>query len=385
MVRRAWMHAGLPNHTASTMIDAQCSSAQQSTHLVNAMIKADAIKVGIACGDRVDVADPARRQRARRARRPAAGRLGHRPAQPVRGRRPDRRQPRASAAPRSTASGCGSQQKARTAVDEGRFEREIFSVEAPVLDGDGQPHRRDPGRDTDQGLRETTPGGARRASTPVLRGRHPHRRHVLADLRRRLGAAPDGRRPGRVPRAEARAPGSSPTAWSAPIRTTTSTVRCRRPRSCSPTPACPSPTSTSARSTRPSPRVVMSWAKVHECRPDKINVNGGAIAIGHPVGSTGTRLLTTALHELERRDATTALVSMCAGGARPPARSSSGSESRPGRWGSGAVDRLGRRRLGDQVAHRLRRPRPPPSGGRRPRPARAPSPAPGRSCRPRSR
>ena len=62
--------------------------------------------------------------------------------------------------------------------------------------------------------------------------------------------------------------------------------------------------------------VVMSWAKVHAVPEDKINVNGGAIALGHPVGSTGTRLLTTALHELERRDASTALISMCAGGAQ---------------------------------------------------------------------
>jgi acetyl-CoA C-acetyltransferase len=61
--------------------------------------------------------------------------------------------------------------------------------------------------------------------------------------------------------------------------------------------------------------VVMSWAAVHGPDMDRVNVNGGAIAIGHPVGSTGTRLITTALHELERRDATSALVSMCAGGA----------------------------------------------------------------------
>jgi acetyl-CoA C-acetyltransferase len=47
----------------------------------------------------------------------------------------------------------------------------------------------------------------------------------------------------------------------------------------------------------------------------KVNVNGGAIALGHPVGSTGSRLITTALHELERRDAGSALISMCAGGA----------------------------------------------------------------------
>ncbi len=61
--------------------------------------------------------------------------------------------------------------------------------------------------------------------------------------------------------------------------------------------------------------VVLSWLRVHQPDPDRVNVNGGAIALGHPVGSTGARLITTALHELERRDANTALISMCAGGA----------------------------------------------------------------------
>jgi acetyl-CoA C-acetyltransferase len=61
--------------------------------------------------------------------------------------------------------------------------------------------------------------------------------------------------------------------------------------------------------------VPMSWLRVHGADPDRLNVNGGAIAIGHPVGSTGSRLITTALHELERRDASTALVTMCCGGA----------------------------------------------------------------------
>jgi acetyl-CoA C-acetyltransferase len=61
--------------------------------------------------------------------------------------------------------------------------------------------------------------------------------------------------------------------------------------------------------------VVLSWLAVHGADPDRVNVNGGAIALGHPVGSTGARLLTTALHELERRGAGTALITMCAGGA----------------------------------------------------------------------
>jgi acetyl-CoA C-acetyltransferase len=60
---------------------------------------------------------------------------------------------------------------------------------------------------------------------------------------------------------------------------------------------------------------VLSWAQVHEPDMDRVNVNGGAIALGHPVGATGARLITTALHELERRDASTALVTMCCGGA----------------------------------------------------------------------
>ncbi len=60
--------------------------------------------------------------------------------------------------------------------------------------------------------------------------------------------------------------------------------------------------------------VVLSWAQVHKPDLDRVNVNGGAIALGHPVGSTGTRLITTALHELERTDGEFALVSMCCGG-----------------------------------------------------------------------
>jgi acetyl-CoA C-acetyltransferase len=61
--------------------------------------------------------------------------------------------------------------------------------------------------------------------------------------------------------------------------------------------------------------VVLSWMQVHEPDRERVNVNGGAIAIGHPVGATGSRLITTALHELERRDGERALVAMCCGGA----------------------------------------------------------------------
>ena len=48
--------------------------------------------------------------------------------------------------------------------------------------------------------------------------------------------------------------------------------------------------------------------------PERVNVNGGAIALGHPLGATGAILLGTVLDELERRNRTTALVTLCIGG-----------------------------------------------------------------------
>jgi acetyl-CoA acetyltransferase family protein len=47
--------------------------------------------------------------------------------------------------------------------------------------------------------------------------------------------------------------------------------------------------------------------------PDRVNVNGGAIALGHPLGCTGARLLTSLVHEMVRREAATGLVTMCIG------------------------------------------------------------------------
>ncbi len=52
---------------------------------------------------------------------------------------------------------------------------------------------------------------------------------------------------------------------------------------------------------------------------DKVNVNGGAMALGHPIGATGAILIGTLLDELERRDLQVGLVTMCAGGGMAPA------------------------------------------------------------------
>jgi acetyl-CoA C-acetyltransferase len=60
--------------------------------------------------------------------------------------------------------------------------------------------------------------------------------------------------------------------------------------------------------------VVLAWLEETGADPERVNVNGGAIALGHPIGASGTKLLATLLHELERRGGRYGLVTMCEGG-----------------------------------------------------------------------
>jgi acetyl-CoA acyltransferase len=60
--------------------------------------------------------------------------------------------------------------------------------------------------------------------------------------------------------------------------------------------------------------VVLAWARSHHTDMDRVNVNGGAIALGHPLGASGARLMTTLLHELERSGGQLGLETMCCGG-----------------------------------------------------------------------
>jgi acetyl-CoA C-acetyltransferase len=59
--------------------------------------------------------------------------------------------------------------------------------------------------------------------------------------------------------------------------------------------------------------VVLRYLQAFDLDPAKVNVNGGAIAMGHPLGATGAMILGTALDELERRNAATALITLCIG------------------------------------------------------------------------
>ena len=60
--------------------------------------------------------------------------------------------------------------------------------------------------------------------------------------------------------------------------------------------------------------MVLKYLREFDLDPERVNVNGGAIALGHPLGATGAMLLGTALDELERRDLQRAVVTLCIGG-----------------------------------------------------------------------
>ncbi|GAB2457818.1 steroid 3-ketoacyl-CoA thiolase [Nocardioides hungaricus] len=312
MVRRAWLHAGLARHTGGTMVDAQCGSGQQAAHLVNDMIAAGTIDVGIAAGVEAMSRIP----------------LGANVPQGTGDPRPDDwsidlpnqfeaadriARNRGLARPDLEAFGLASQQKARVAVDEGRFKREIAAIEAPVLGEDGTPTAETRLVDTDQGLRDTTLEGLA-ALKPVL----PDGLHTAGtssqisdgasavllmdeDRARALGLTPRARIVTHC------LVGSDPYYHlDGPIEATRKVLD-RTGMSIGDVDLFEVNEAFAS--------VVLSWADQHGVDLDLVNVNGGAIALGHPVGSTGTRLITTALHELERRDASTALISMCAGGA----------------------------------------------------------------------
>src|SRR5580658_524025 len=312
ITRTAWLHAGLPVQAGCLTLDAQCGSAQQAVHLMAGLIAADAIKVGIGCGveamSKVPLGTAA-----------MAGGGGPRPgswtidmpnqfaaAERIASRRGLTRAD-------LDAFGLASQQKAARAWAAGHFDREVLAVKAPVLDADRQPTGATTIVDRDQGLRETTTEGLARLK-PVTEG-GLHTAGTSSQISDGAAAVL------LVDESRARALGLAPRA-----RIVAQALIGDEPYY-----HLDGPVAATERVLRSSgmsigdidlfevneafASVVLSWMSVHRPDPDLVNVNGGAIALGHPVGSTGSRLLTTVLHELERRDGSTALVSMCAGGA----------------------------------------------------------------------
>jgi acetyl-CoA C-acetyltransferase len=211
------------------------------------------------------------------------------------------------------AFGLRSQQNAKRAWDEQRFDREVFAMEAPVLDAEGKPTGETRIVDRDQGLRDTTAEGLAKLAPVMPDGVHTAGTSsqisdgaaaVMWMSRERASA--EGLRPRARIRAMALVGAEPYYHLDGPVQATETVLR-KAGMSIGDIDLFEVNEAFAS--------VVLSWASQHEPDMDKVNVNGGAIALGHPVGSTGSRLITTALHELERTDKQFALVTMCAGGA----------------------------------------------------------------------
>jgi acetyl-CoA C-acetyltransferase len=312
VTRTGWLHAGLPYRTGCLTVDAQCGSAQHATHLIAGQIAAGAIDTGIGCGVEsmsrvalranigVDAGLP----------RPDSWQIDL-PNQYVAAERIATL--RGLTRPDTDDFGLRSQRLARAAWDQGRFDREVVPVEAQVLDADGQPTGETRTVRRDQGLRETS-GDALAALKPVLDG-GVHTAGTSSQISDGAAAVlvmdtERARALGLRPRARIVAQclvGADPYYHLDGPVAATERVLDRAGMKVADIDLFEVNEAFAS--------VVLSWLRVHQPDPDLVNVNGGAIALGHPVGSTGARLITTALHELERRDAGTALITMCTGGA----------------------------------------------------------------------
>ena len=297
ITRTAWLHAGLPYRTGCLTVDSQCGSAQQAMHLVAGLIAADAIDVGVACGVEamsrvplrsnvgVDVGTP----------RPDSWSIDL-PNQFVAAERIAVR--RGLSRAELDRFGARSQALAGAAWASDHFAREVVPVA---------------GVSRDQGLRDTSLEALAWLSPVVEDGLHTAGTSsqisdgasavllMSADRARSLGLAPRARIVAQC------LVGAEPYFHlDGPVQAT-DTLLAKTGMKIGDLDLFEVNEAFAS--------VVLSWQAVHEPDPDLVNVNGGAIALGHPVGGTGTRLVTTALHELERRDAATALIAMCAGGA----------------------------------------------------------------------
>jgi len=315
ITRHAWLGAQDRDYTtAGTTLDVQCGSGQQANNLVNALIKGGSIDVGIACGVELmshvglgmNVMNgpgfflpPDFPWEEPLTQFEACERIAVE---------------RGITREQADAFAVRSQELAAKATAEGRYQREILPLDAPVLGDDMQPTGETRRVTQDQGMRETTmaslaalkpmqEGGIHTAgnSSQVSDGA-AGLLYMSADKARASGLRPRARIVHDV------VVGSDPhMLLEGPIDATQKMID-RHGLDLKSVDVFECNEAFAA--------VVLAWMKhFPEIDPDKVNPNGGAIALGHPVGCTGSRLIVSALHELERTDKRTAFITMCCGSA----------------------------------------------------------------------
>ncbi len=312
VTRNAWLAAGLPLEVPSTTVDSQCGSSQQANTLAAGLVGSGLEDVALSCGIEMmsriplganfehhgrPIAKSYFQQYAFKSQFQGAEMI----AEEFGITRDD-----------TDGFGLRSQELAGKAWAEGRFDREVVPVAAPVLDDDGKPTEESVTISRDEGLRETSleklatlkavmEGGVHTAGTSsqitdgasavlvanaagVERlGLKPRARIVYTTI---VGVDPVTMLKGPIPATEKLLARTGLGIDDMSVFEVNEAFA----------------------------SVVLAWQKAVGADAARVNPNGGAIALGHPTGATGDRLLTTALHELERTKQRYALISMCCGG-----------------------------------------------------------------------
>ncbi len=314
IARTAWLAAGLPMTVAATTVDSQCGSSQQATNLGAGLVASGAADVVLACGvesmSRIPLGSATKAGPGRPL--PKSYFAQYELTSQFEGA--ERIAEKWGITRRDTdAFGLESQVRANRAWEEGRYEREVVAIDAPVLNDEGKPTGDTLRVDRDEGLRQTSMEKLA-ALKPVAREDGVHTAGTSSQISDGAAAvllmsAERAAGLGLEPRAHLTHQtllGVDPVLMlTGPIDAThrlfersglgmadVDTVEINEAFA----------------------SVVLAWERELKPDMDKVNPGGGAIAIGHPVGCTGARLVTTALHELERTDVTVGLVTMCCGG-----------------------------------------------------------------------
>jgi acetyl-CoA C-acetyltransferase len=311
IARVAWLSQGLPMEVAATTVDSQCGSSQQATSLAAGLIGAGIEDLVLACGVEMMTRVPLGANMRGGSPLPPSYAKHYEPTTQFRGAQMIAEEYGITRED-TDRFGLRSQTLAKQAWAEGRFTREILPLDAPALDEAGNPTGETRHVARDEGLRDTSleklaalnpvePGSVHTAGTSsqvsdgasaVLLASPERAKALGLKVRARIvattlvGVDPVTMLKGPIPASRKVLKQTGLGIHDMAVSEVNEAFA----------------------------SVVLAWMKELEPNPERVNPNGGAIALGHPTGSTGARLITTALHELERTGGRYGLITMCCGG-----------------------------------------------------------------------
>ncbi|MGH2476954.1 MAG: steroid 3-ketoacyl-CoA thiolase [Candidatus Limnocylindrales bacterium] len=316
IVRTAWLSAGLPLGTAATTVDTQCGSSQQATNVATSLVGSGVVDVAIACGvelrSRVPIGSNSSKKLGLGVPIPKTYFPRYEFTSQFEGA--ERIADKWGITRNDTDEfGLLSQQRAARAWAEGRFDTQVVAVDAPDVDDEGKPAGTTHHVARDEGLRDTSIE-ALAGLKPVARPDGVHTAGSSSQISDGAAAllvmtaakvAELGLRP-RARIVDTCLVGVDPILMLTGPIDATQRLLARTGMSLADMDLVEINEAFAS--------VVLAWQRELGADLERTNPNGGAIALGHPLGATGAFLMTKAVHELERTDGTRALITMCCGG-----------------------------------------------------------------------